>query len=138
MDGARSVDAMFQPEGGAGFHPLTPCRVVDTRNATGPLGGPALSAGELRDFGVRNECGVPFDAAAVALNVTVTNPTSAGSLTIYPGTWLVPETETIFFAAGRTRANNITMSLQYGLLSVLDRQATGTVDLIIDVSGYYR
>ncbi len=81
---------------------------------------------------------MPADAAAVALNVTVTVPTEAGSLTLYPGTGPAPETTTIHFPAGRTRANNVTMGLAGGVLSVLDRQQTGTVELIIDVSGYYR
>ena len=29
---------------GLQFYPLTPCRVVDTRNASGPFRGPSLSA----------------------------------------------------------------------------------------------
>ena len=81
---------------------------------------------------------MPADAAAVALNVTVTAPTDGGSLTLYPGTGPAPETTTIHFPAGRTRANNVTMGLAGGVLSVLDRQETGTVELIIDVSGYFR
>lgn len=83
-------------------------------------------------------CGVPIDATAVALNVTVTGPTSAGSLTLFPGAAPVPETNVVSFAAGRTRAGNVTMPLAGGVLSVLDRQETGSVDLILDVSGYFR
>jgi len=120
------------------FHTLAPCRVVDTRNANGPYGGPALSAGAARAFGIAGPCGVPADASAAALNVTVTNPTSAGSLTVYPGTGAVPGTSTVSFAAGRTRANNATIGLSGGVLTVFDGQATGTTHLIIDVSGYYR
>lgn len=120
------------------LHTLTPCRVVDTRNPTGPYGGPALEAGTARAFAIAGQCGVPADALAVTLNVTVTNPTAAGSLTVYPGTGLAPGTSTVFFAAGRTRANNATIGLVGGILSVADLQATGTVDLIVDVSGYFR
>ena len=129
----------WNPTGGPlQFHTLTPCRIVDTRNAAGPYGGPALAAGTARAFAIAGQCGVPADAGAVALNVTVTNPTSPGSLTVYPGTGLVPGTGTVFFAAGRTRANNTTIGLVGGAVTVADRQATGTVDLIVDVSGYYR
>lgn len=120
------------------FHTLVPCRIVDTRNATGPYGGPALAAGAARAFTMAGQCGVPADASAVALNVTVTNPASAGSLTVYPGTGTVPGTSTISFAAGRTRANNTTIGLVDGVLSVFDAQATGTTHFIVDVSGYYR
>jgi hypothetical protein len=117
---------------------LAPCRIVDTRNATGPWGGPALAAGASRSFEIGGRCGVPADALAVTLNVTVTNATTAGSLTVYPGTGLVPGTSTVSFTSGRTRANNATIGLVDGVLSVADRQQTGTVDLIVDVSGYYR
>jgi hypothetical protein len=138
MNGAKSVTATFLPAGGVGFHTLTPCRVVDTRNAAGPYGGPVLAAGTARAFAIAGQCGVPADAAAVALNVTVTNPTSAGHLTVFPGTGAVPGTSTISFAAGRTRANNATVALIDGLLSLFDGQATGTTDVIVDVSGYFR
>jgi len=138
MNGAKSVSATFLSSAGVGFHTVTPCRVVDTREATGPFGGPALSAGVARAFAIAGTCGVPADASAVALNVTVANPTSAGSLTLYPGTGIVPGATTISFTAGRTRANNATMALIDGFLSVLDGQETGTTDVIIDVSGYYR
>ncbi len=120
------------------FYTLIPCRIVDTRNATGPYGGPALSAGATRAFTIAGQCGVPADAAAVALNVTVTNPTSAGSLTVYPGTGTVPGTSTISFAAGKTRANNTMIGLAGGVLTVFDGQSTGTTHLIIDVGGYFR
>ncbi len=120
------------------LYTLAPCRIVDTRNATGPWGGPALAAGETRAFAIAGQCGVPADALAVALNVTVTNPTAAGSLTVYPGTGLVPGTSTVCFAAGRTRANNATIGLVEGHVTVADRQESGVVDVIVDVSGYYR
>jgi hypothetical protein len=138
MDGAKFVSATFLPSSGVGFHVITPCRVVDTRNATGPYGGPPLSAGAARAFAIAGQCGVPADASAVVLNVTATNPTSTGSLTLYPGTGIVPGTTTISFAAGKTRANNATMALIDGFLSVFDHQETGTTDVILDVSGYYR
>jgi hypothetical protein len=132
------VSATFLPAGGIGFHTLAPCRIVDTRNAAGPYGGPALAAGAVRAFAIAGQCGVPADAGAVTLNVTVTNPTTAGSLTAYPGTGLVSGTSTVSFAAGRTRANNATIGLVGGVLSVFDRQVTGTTHFIVDVSGFYR
>lgn len=117
---------------------LAPCRVVDTRNAAGPYGGPALAAGTTRAFTIAGHCGVPPDASAVTLNVTVTNATSAGSLTVYPGTGIVPGTSTVSFPAGKTRANNATVGLAGGVLSVHDGQPSGTADLVVDVSGYFR
>ena len=138
MDGAKSVSATFVQQAAASFYPVAPCRVADTRNPEGPYGAPALGAGATRAFAVGGSCGVPVDATAVALNVTVAGPTSAGSLTLFPGLTPVPETSVVSFAAGRTRASNVTMPLAGGVLSVLDRQETGSVDLILDVSGYFR
>jgi hypothetical protein len=121
------------------FHPLAPCRLLDTRNAAGPFGGPALSSGETRSYAVaQGACGVPADATALALNVTVAGPAVAGSLTLYPGNGTAPETSTISFAPRRTRANNSMMGLAGGALSVTGRQASGSVHVIVDVSGYFR
>ena len=44
----------------------------------------------------------------------------------------------IHFAEGRTRANNATIGLAGGTLSVLDAQPSGTVGFVLDVSGYFR
>src|SRR5262249_38789197 len=50
---------------GLAFYPLTPCRVMDTRLANGPLGGPILSGGVSRTVPVRSSsCGVPSTAVA--------------------------------------------------------------------------
>jgi hypothetical protein len=121
------------------FHTLPPCRLLDTRNAAGPFGGPALAAGETRSFVVASgACGVPADAKAVAINVTVTAPTAAGSLTLFPGSGVAPGTNTVSFAAGRTRANNALIGLAGGVFSVTNRQETGAVHVIVDVSGTFR
>ena len=120
------------------FQNVTPCRVADTRNATGPYGGPALGAGGTRTFQVGGQCGVPTDAGAVAVNVSVTNISAAGSLTVYPGAGVAPGTTTVAFPAGKIRSNNAVIGLSGGQLSVYDGQSTGTVDVVLDVSGYFR
>jgi hypothetical protein len=121
------------------FYALTPCRLVDTRTAAGPFGGPALAFGESRPFTVSaGACGVPADAKAVSMNVTVTGQAAAGALTLFPGAGVAPVTTTVSFAAGKTRANNAVVGLTGGILSVLGRQESGSVDVIVDVSGYFR
>ena len=40
---ARNVTAVFNLPVALQYVPLTPCRVVDTRLANGPFGGPAIS-----------------------------------------------------------------------------------------------
>ncbi len=54
------------------FYPLTPCRVLDTRNRTGHLGGPYLHGTRERDFPVlESSCPVPASAQAYSINFTV-------------------------------------------------------------------
>jgi hypothetical protein len=56
--------------GALAFHPLTPCRVADTRNPTDPLGGPSLEAESTRSFPIlASSCGVPPEAEAYSLNL---------------------------------------------------------------------
>jgi hypothetical protein len=70
----------FYAPGGYGYQPGTPTRVLNTRNGTGGT-GPVPALGVLR----LNLSGkVPAGTAAVVLNLTVTDPTKSGHLTVYP------------------------------------------------------
>ena len=123
----------------ARFYTVTPCRIADTRNAAGVAGGPALASGTTRDFQVSGVCGVPADARAIAANVTAVVPGSSGYLSVYPpGTSLA--TSTINFAAGRTRANSLTVGLgPFGNVSVFLNTTGGQgANFLIDVFGYYK
>jgi hypothetical protein len=47
------------------FYTMTPCRIVDTREAPGPFGAPVLSAGEERRFPIlSSNCAIPANAQA--------------------------------------------------------------------------
>ena len=123
-----------------GFFPVTPCRVLDTRNSTGPLGGPSLQPAATRTFDVGpSPCGIPADAAAISANLTVTNVGAQGELVVYPSGLVQPHTSAISFRAGRTRANNAIVSLSQAstTFSVFNSSAA-SVDFIIDVNGFFR
>ena len=125
-------------QGGLDFHTLTPCRIADTRNAVGPLGGPALVAGLARTFAVNEICGVPSTARAVAINVTVVNPTAGGYLTLYPAGTALPLASTINFRSGIVRANNAILSVgASGQVSVFCGMASGSTDFVLDVTGFF-
>ncbi|MGH9443885.1 MAG: choice-of-anchor tandem repeat GloVer-containing protein [Thermoanaerobaculia bacterium] len=121
------------------FYTLTPCRIVDTRNAAGLYGGPALSAGVSRVFKLAGQCGIPTNAKAASVNITVVTPTDPGELKLNP-TGADPQiAASISFAAGRTIANNAMAFLgNDGAVSVFDTQVSGTTHFIIDVNGYYK
>jgi uncharacterized repeat protein (TIGR01451 family) len=120
------------------LHTVSPCRIVDTRGAAGPVGGPVLAAGASRTFPVIAHCAIPSTAWAVAVNVTVTGATAAGNLRVYPAGTPVPLTSTLNYGANQTRGNNATVSLgPAGDLAVFCSQATGSAHFILDVSGYF-
>lgn len=120
------------------FHSLVPCRLADTRDPAGPFGGPALAAGSERLFTAPGRCGIPIGAAALSLNVTVTQPTADGHLRLYPGGTPLPSVSTINYRAGQTRANNATVPLGAGgSVAVFCTQAGGSTQLVLDVNGYY-
>jgi hypothetical protein len=121
------------------LYTLTPCRVVDTRGPAGPLGGPALQAGQDRTFVLRGACGVPSTAKAVSVNITVTQPTDAGDLRVFPAGSELPLVSSINYSPGQTRANNAVLTLGTGgAVTIHCDQATGSVHFLLDVNGVFQ
>lgn len=121
------------------FRTLAPCRLLDTRSAAGPLGGPALSSGAGRSFAVSGKCGVPATAACLAVNLTAVGAAGAGFLKAFPSGRAEPPTSALNFAAGATRANNAVLCLGAGTAFTLlpSVQGGGAVDALVDVSGWF-
>jgi hypothetical protein len=120
------------------FYTLEPCRLVDTRGATGAFGGPALAAGADRVFALAGRCGIPATARALAVNMAVTQATASGNLRLYPAGAPLPLVASINYAPGQTRANNALVTLNgLGEIAVRCAQASGTVHFILDVNGYF-
>jgi len=64
---------------------------------------------------------------------------SAGDLRLFPADQPTPLISVLNFAAGQTRTNNAILGLAWGAGTVkVQNDARGTVDLIVDVSGYYQ
>jgi hypothetical protein len=88
---------------------------------------------------VTGHCGIPSGAKAISVNLTVVGPTAAGDLKIYPAASGLPVATTINYHAGDTRANNATIALgPTGAFTVHSDQASGDVDILVDVNGYYQ
>jgi uncharacterized repeat protein (TIGR01451 family) len=120
------------------FYTLEPCRAVDTRNAPGALGGPALVAGADRVFPLFGQCFIPATARALSVNLTVTQSTANGNLRLYAAGTPLPLVSTINYIAGQTRANNAVAPLDgLGQLAVRCSQPSGTAHMILDVNGYF-
>jgi len=133
-----TVDAICR--GPSRFYTLAPCRVIDTRSATGPYGGPSLAVGGERTFSFAEQCGIPSGARSLVLNVTATEPTQPGFLTLRPAGSPLPVASNLNFSAGQTRAEIATVTLNdAGELTVFyGGPAGGKVHVVIDVSGYYQ
>jgi hypothetical protein len=134
---ARLTGGIF----GAALHTVPPCRIADTRDPTGPYGGPALSGGSLRTFAIAGRCGVPSTATSIAANVTVDQGTSAGELLAFPAHLAAPPlASTISYKLGQTRADNAIVNLdQAGNMKIWAAQPPGTaVHVILDVNGYFQ
>src|SRR5215210_6024911 len=124
------------------FYPLTPCRLVDTRQ---PADAPILSHGATRTFTIQGKCGVPSGAKAVALNVTVIGPTGQGYLTVFPAGTARPIVSNINYAGGESAlANGVIVPLGASTpdLSVFPYViqpygVQGQTHLVLDVSGYF-
>ncbi len=123
-----------------GYFTVAPCRVVDTRNATGTYGGPALADAASRTFVLTGQCNIPVGATAVSANLAVTNQTNGpGVLTVYSGGASRPLASTMNYNPGQTRANNAIIRLgPSGDVTVFVSQGAGTVDWILDVNGYFQ
>jgi hypothetical protein len=120
------------------FIGVDPCRIVDTRQAGFPAGygPPALTGGVPRNFTLAGQCGIPSLAAAVSLNVTVTNAQGPGFILIYPQGGTQPNVSTLNYVAGQTIANAAVVPLGTGGGITVIAGVSGT-DLILDTNGYY-
>jgi hypothetical protein len=143
MVGATLAPTTALAGGPYSFYAVTPCRAVDTRYC---CGGPLVPL-ETRLFTVRGVCQVPVDAAAASLNVTVTGATLDGHLRIFPSDQAtLPVVSTINWLPGEMGlANGAVVPLAAVGVNTNDLAVylgtgytTGSVQVILDVTGYYK
>ncbi|MES1242148.1 MAG: ELWxxDGT repeat protein [Acidobacteriota bacterium] len=121
-------------DGGLDFYSVTSCRLVDTRTDGG-----ALVSGTPRRITAAGPCGVPGDARALAVTVTVVGATGSGNLLLYRGATDPTPTSTINFAAGVHRTNNAIVEIGQGAINArASLGGGGQVDVILDVTGYFK
>ncbi|MGD0931220.1 MAG: protease pro-enzyme activation domain-containing protein [Candidatus Korobacteraceae bacterium] len=136
------IDGYFLPTSSStlAFFPLTPCRVVDTRNSDGPLGGPILANGHTRDFPVlqATTCNIPSAAQAYSFNYTAIpqNGAPLGYLTTWPGGQSQPAVSTLNAPTGTVTANAAIVTAGQG--GDVDVYPSGNnTHLVIDINGYF-
>lgn len=116
-----------------GFVGLAPARLLDTRTS-----GPTLGAGQTRPLKVTGAGGVPSaGVSAVVLNVTVTETTSGGYLTVSPTGTPRAIVSNLNWSAGVTIPNAVTVKVGSNGSVDLFQSGPGSAQVIVDVSGYY-
>jgi hypothetical protein len=128
------ADPILVPRSG-GFVPVAPERILDTRAGFGASG--RIGPGGAIDLQVAGRGGVPLTGVdAVALNVTVTEPTAVGFVTAYPAGTTRPLASNLNIVPGQTVPNAVVVKL--GTLGrVTFYNSSGTTHLIADVAGWY-
>jgi hypothetical protein len=121
----------------AQFTPTTPARITDTRSSSGPNAGNTLGPGGVLTVQVSGAGGVPATGVTAAvLNVTVTNTTQPSFLTVWPTGATRPSASDLNWVAGQTVPNLTVVKLgSDGAVQVFN--PFGSVDVVVDVSGWY-
>ncbi|MEU7015426.1 hypothetical protein [Streptomyces sp. NPDC046385] len=134
---AGSVDLLadiagYYTEGPAGsrYQPVTPKRLMDTRNGTGVAKAKVAANGTVT---------LPVTepgATAIAMNVTATNPTATSFVSVYPYGTARTAASNLNFTAGQTVPNLVIVPVKDGKVTFYNKY--GTVDLLADVAGYFK
>ena len=129
------VVGWFTPSSNLRLRALTPARLLDTRDGSGGVAGP-VGQGQTIDVKVTDRGGVPANAKAVALNVTVTEPSTGSYLTVFPTGDPRPLASSVNMVRGQTVPNMVIARVGTdGRVSVYNN--TGDAHVVIDVVGAF-
>ncbi|MBX3712713.1 MAG: hypothetical protein KF800_12190 [Lysobacter sp.] len=130
------------------YVPVTPCRILDTRVAGGPIPANSFRDFDLTDVvrfapqgGDTSNCGVGDKGsfAAAALNITVVNPNAAGYITAFPYLASQPTAATINYAAGDIRNGLAIVRLDQSAAAYeFSVYSFAQTHLVADIVGYFR
>ncbi len=122
------------------FNSMNPARTLDTRPDHTTIDGQQQGEGirlpgTVTTLQVAGRAGVPTDAAAVVLNVTVTEAGGPGYVTVYPCGGTMPTASNINFERGTTVANLVVAKIgDGGDVCIYNYEGT---QLVVDVNGYF-
>jgi hypothetical protein len=120
----------------AKFVPVTPARVLDTREGVGAPAGVVGPGGQI-DLQITGRGGVPdTQISAVVLNVTATEATRSGYVSVFPAGGRRPTVSNLNIdSPGQTTANLVTVAV--GTNGRVTLFSSGGTHLVADVAGYY-
>jgi hypothetical protein len=132
-DLVADVVGYFRPGAGV-LHSIDPQRLFDSRTGLNTVRGP-FGPAQRRDVAVTGHAGVPANARAVILNVTATQPSAAGFVTVWPAGATRPLASSLDFAPQQNVPNLVMVKLGAGGRVSLFNSA-GATHLLADVMGY--
>lgn len=113
------------------YYPITPVRVLDTRQT-----GATLSGGAALAVPMAGVDGIASDATSVVTNITATDTTAASFFTGYPGGTSRPTVSDVNWMTGQTVPNlTVATPSSTGSISIYDQ--AGSADVIVDAFGYF-
>lgn len=129
--GAATVGTQF-----AGMNSIQPVRLLDTRSGIGAPAGP-LGEAKVITVAIRGQGGIPSDADTVVLNVTATEPSAGGYITVWPTGVPQPNASNLNTLPGVTVPNLVVTRIGAdGTVSIAN--AFGTVHLLADAVAWSR
>jgi hypothetical protein len=134
--------SVMEGVGRSSFRSVAPARLLETRRGPGLVtvdgqyeGVGFRGAGSVTQLTVARRAGVPAFAAAVVLDVTVTNARQAGYVTVFPCDAVPPNAAQVNHAARVTVTTSVIAEVadngRVCLFTMSD------IDLAVDVTGYY-
>ena len=125
------------PSGSGLFVPLSPARILDTRNGTGGVTGPVGSAHTIGIATLGNG-GLPASGVgALVGNITAVAETHSGYATLYPSDTARPSTSSLNFGAGVVTANHTIVRVPASGVLDLYNGSAGSTHFLLDVAGYF-
>ena len=115
-------------QGGLSLYPVTPCRVLDTRNANGAF------VGELTVDVVDSVCAPSDTAQAYVFNATIVPSGPLGYLTLWPYGEPQPAVATLNAIDGSVTSN---MAIVPTVDGCIDAYASNLTQLVLDISSYF-
>ncbi|MEY2522204.1 MAG: hypothetical protein QOJ66_769 [Ilumatobacteraceae bacterium] len=136
VDGSAGIAPQPPAVATTKFVPVVPRRILDTRDGIGAPAGAVGEGGQI-DVQIAGVESVPTTGvAAVLLNVTATEATQAGYVSVYPSGTRRPVVSSLNLeAAGQTAANLVTVKV--GANGKVTLFTSGGTQLVADLAGYY-
>ena len=120
------------------FVAVTPTRVVDTRTGAGGVPKSAVGAGATIAPQIGGQASVPSSSvSAVAVTITSVAPTQVGAVIAWQDGQARPTATNLQYGKGQQVSNLAIVPVSTAGKIDLYNRSTGTVQLVVDVSGYY-